>query len=135
MKRPIQYSIVVGVLMIVAPVIQQRISMFGDPSEVTSHTLRTICFTAASMALGLALVWTCTLKLLTTPPRRMFWTLLLVSVWLMTRVLYGELPAVVGLILALRDRGRFFGSTGVREGTRIDTNRSKLDNFTSSTPH
>jgi hypothetical protein len=105
--------------MIVAPVIQQRISMFGDPSEVSSHTLRTMCFPVAFMSLGVVLAWTCTLKLLTTPPRWVFWTLLLVSVWLMTRVLYGELPAVVGLMLALRDRGRFYGSTGVHEGTRI----------------
>lgn len=119
MKRPIQYLIVVGVLMIVVPVIQQRISMFGDPSEVTTHTLRIICFPAAFMALGVALAWTGTLKLLTNPPRWIFWTLLLVSVWLMTRVMFGEFPAVVGFMLALRDRGRFFGSTGVREGTRI----------------
>ena len=119
MKRPIQYLIVVGVLMIVAPVIQQRISMFGDPSEVTSHTLRTMCFPAAFMALGVALAWTGTLKLFMTPPRWIFWTLLLVSVWLMTRVLYGELPAIAGLLLAFRDRSRFFGSTGAHEGTRI----------------
>jgi hypothetical protein len=105
--------------MIVAPVIQQRISMFGDPLEVSSHTLRTMCFPAAIMALGVALAWAGTLKLLTTPPRWIFWTLLLVSVWLMTRVMLGEFPAVVGFMLALRDRGRFFGSTGVHEGTRI----------------
>jgi hypothetical protein len=117
MKSPIQYLIVVGVLMIVAPVMQQRISMFGDPSEVTSHTLLTMVFPVALMAFGVALTWICTLKLLTTPPRWIFWTLLLVSVWLMTRVLYGEIPAVVGLMLALRDRGKFYGSTRVHDGT------------------
>jgi membrane glycosyltransferase len=119
MKRPVQYLILVGILMIVAPVIQQRISMFGDPAEVSSHTLRTMCLSVALMALGVVFAWTSTLKLLTNPPRWIFWTLLLVSVWLMTRVLHGELPAVVGFILALRDRGRFYGSTGVDKGTRI----------------
>jgi hypothetical protein len=119
MKRPIQYLILVGALMIVAPVIQQRISMFGDPSEVTGHTLRSMCFPAAFMALGVALAWTGILKLLTTPPRWIFWTILLVSVWLMTRVMFGEFAGVVGLMLALRDRGRFFGPTGVQGGTKI----------------
>jgi hypothetical protein len=105
--------------MIVAPVIHQRISMFGDPSEVITHTLHGICFRASLMALGVALAWTATLKVLTTPPRWMFWTLLLVSVWLMTRVLYGELPAIVGFLLAFQYRSRFFGSTGVHEETGI----------------
>ena len=116
MKSPIQYLIVVGVLMIVAPVMQQRISMFGDPSEVNSHTLLTMVLPVALMAFGVSLTWICTLKIFTTPPRWIFWALLLVSVGLMTQVLFGEIPAVVGLMLAFRDRGRFFGSTGVHEG-------------------
>lgn len=116
MKRPIHYLILAGTLMIAGPFIQARVSMFGDPSEVATYTLRTMCLSTAFMALGVALTWTGTLHLLKNPPRWIFCSFLLIATWLMTRVLFGEVPAVVALMLAFRDRGRFFGSAKVQQG-------------------
>jgi hypothetical protein len=115
MKKPIQYFLVVGALMIAAPFIQLRVSMFGDPTEVTTYTLRTMCLSTAFMALAVALIWTGTLHLLKNPPRWLFWSFMLVATWLMTRVLFGEFPAVVAFMLAFRDRGRFFGPARAHE--------------------
>lgn len=116
MKRPVHYLILAGALMIVAPFIQARVSMFGDAGEVTAYTLRTMCLSTAIMALGVAFTWTGTLHLRKNPPRWIFWSFLLVATWLMTRVLFGEFPAVVAFMLAFRDRGRFFGPTSVHVG-------------------